>query len=70
MAVLEFGAADDQPAVGEIGHRIEAVDRQTGVAVDHDALGGRGAQSRRKSCDHRRQAEGNRAGNRADVPLS
>ena len=43
VAVLEFRPARDRLAVGEIGDRIDAVDREPGVAVDHDALGGRGA---------------------------
>ena len=70
MAVLEFGAADDHPVVGEIGDRIDAVECEAGVPVDHDAFGGGGTQNRRKPRGHHGQAEGDRAPDRAGVPLS
>ena len=44
IAVFEFRAAGDRLAVGEVRHRIDPVDRQAGMTVDHDALGRRGAQ--------------------------
>ena len=39
---LEGPAADERVAIGEVGDRVEAGDRDPAVAVDHDILGGGG----------------------------
>jgi hypothetical protein len=61
--LLEFAFSGQGLGVGEIGDRIEAADRKTGVTVDHDSLGGRGP-------DRASEAEPGCSQGRQDQPYS
>jgi hypothetical protein len=73
MAMLELSLAKDGRPIGEIGNRVEAVDRKTGVAVDNDMFCG-GRTDRPSECNgtHYSQCGGKAACRRRlpCVPLS
>jgi hypothetical protein len=65
--VFEFRASGDRLAGGEVSDGIDAVDRQAGVPVHHDAFGRRGAQCMRKRASRERQTK---CQNQPNGPLS